>query len=143
MVPDRLSQCGAETHRFRNAQVATVSSRTCRDIVNLSRACVCQAKLIQGFVDLRQPAERYISENDVLVDGHPDQSIAAASRNTRQPSHLIASEIALCYFHRYNGEPGLLLWTNICVQPELIFRMRLPIVPDKRQQVASAQRWWR
>src|ERR1700730_6171619 len=139
MITDLFGERSPETHCLRYAQVTTVSPRTCRDVVDLSRTSARQPDFVQSFVNLRETAKRNISEDNILVHSDADQSISCVSRNSRQTPHLIPSEIALCDFHRYDSVPGLLLLSNIGVQPALILGIGVSIRTQHWQQIASAK----
>ena len=73
-------------------------------------------------INLRQCPQGYVSQDQVLIYGHPQQAIAGAAGDMRQCVHLPARQVALRHLHRDHGVAGLLLLANVGFKPALVSR---------------------
>src|SRR5205823_6027061 len=78
---------------------------------------------------------------EVLIDRDPQQSIARVLGDLSQATHLRAIQISLRNLNGCDRVTGLLLLSNVRLEPTLVLRVRMSIGCEHREQFARAGRW--
>src|SRR5579872_154577 len=140
ILAHNIGESGAEVHRFREREIATVSARAGDDVVNLMRARCGQIQHPERGIDPLQIRDRNEREHQVLIHGDPQQTVASVFGQTRQAAKLIAREIALRHLYGSDGIAGLLLLLNVGLEPLVEFGIPFGRGVQHRKLSAQARR---